>query len=1036
MFATRIRSIRAVFAATAVAGLMSCSAAWGQVDGKSIPNGPDVKTNAKYREDFYRYYLQLEQAYREHTNDSAEVQALGSQLFKSVARIRTLERAYDHSVWMQELKSLSQRAIDAGSSDPLILQRHARLLSASDETEAAQSLLLRCEEAFQNSEYPPLIPLLNSFYLCSLTSNQDNPLLLERFPQFAERFITWISHDTKNSENRRFVLTLAHELSQVTPNADQKQQLLDAIEKEPDLDPWFRDTLAGAIHIDIASNWTGLDSANIAWPWGQMEDNTDHFALARERLVKAWKMDRDLPEPATYMIRLVANEMTRETPRLWFDRAVAAEMDYPSAYNKFMDTLTPESGGDHKAMYQFGLECFETGRFDTVVPLQLLYQVLALEYKTGFTGKFWRNPKSYSKLKEMFAGYEQAPPLPKGHQLWNPTDRVLALRAALELKTEHWDDATSVLEQIDGRLTKEARDLFQIGALDASRAFALTGDLKDDVLAAEQSLSADTPTAEQITRAIEQFSAVRMKNTEKRAELYLASKLKTLEQLQAFSNGEWVELTFDEELTGWQTRWGNWTYESKTSVLGHVENATQGYYWPLELRSLSKFPPPYEFHAEVESLGPMAMVGEGLVVGNISFDGSHPARGRLCWAHSQGMGIDNGVPRMDGSMASPEMMIAGADISQRHLDVRVWPTSLLMLVNRNGPYYGPNEPFSADNGVGLGARHDASQRKTRFSNVKIRRITYDPLAPLNSNERLVEEGTKMVELDPDDWFGRWVRGTSYYNLEQYDQAIADFDELERIRPNHSGMLLYLASSLTGAKRYEEAIQRFERAERHSSMNHLVYLKWAELELTCEDERFRKPERALEHALQAYDHANMFQQADTWQAAGMVARAHAELENWTEAFTYAETAHQRAPLQGKQETQSRLDEYREQRNSSMNFAIACLFWEGDMTGRIIGFALTIILLAANVLLISRLARFGWLPGALAGLFGVGIALLVPSVIAVLIGLGHGSAFIKLLASIVGASAICGCFCGALLGRAKSRRSGVVSESIAIDAELIN
>jgi hypothetical protein len=54
--------------------------------------------------------------------------------------------------------------------------------------------------------------------------------------------------------------------------------------------------------------------------------------------------------------------------RAWFDRAVAAQMDYFDAYRSFIWALRPRWHGSHEEMLMFGDELLRTGRFDTCVP--------------------------------------------------------------------------------------------------------------------------------------------------------------------------------------------------------------------------------------------------------------------------------------------------------------------------------------------------------------------------------------------------------------------------------------------------------------------------------------------------------------------------------------------------------------------------------------------------------------------------------------------------------------------------------------------
>ena len=57
-----------------------------------------------------------------------------------------------------------------------------------------------------------------------------------------------------------------------------------------------------------------------------------------------------------------------ETPRFWFDQAVAAQLDAPGAHRTLRWAIRPRWGGSHEEMLRFGLECLNTRRFDTSVP--------------------------------------------------------------------------------------------------------------------------------------------------------------------------------------------------------------------------------------------------------------------------------------------------------------------------------------------------------------------------------------------------------------------------------------------------------------------------------------------------------------------------------------------------------------------------------------------------------------------------------------------------------------------------------------------
>ena len=101
-----------------------------------------------------------------------------------------------------------------------------------------------------------------------------------------------------------------------------------------------------------------------------------NLAKAREHFTKAWELNPKDPAAAAYMIEVAMGDGgDKQEMRRWFDRSVAAEMDYWEAYRSLMWALRPRWHGSHEEMLQFGDECLRTGRFDTCVPYYYLMTV-------------------------------------------------------------------------------------------------------------------------------------------------------------------------------------------------------------------------------------------------------------------------------------------------------------------------------------------------------------------------------------------------------------------------------------------------------------------------------------------------------------------------------------------------------------------------------------------------------------------------------------------------------------------------------------
>ena len=244
---------------------------------------------------------------------------------------------------------------------------------------------------------------------------------------------------------------------------------------------------------------------------------------------------------------------------------------------------------------------------------------------------------------------------------------------------------------------------------------------------------------------------------------------------------------------------GGWGAEGGPSV-GTVrdrpaaDSGEQYYYLPLELSSLHPFPPPYQLQVELEGLdGGFSQGGAGFVVGDVAFDGMRPAAGRMCWLHANAVGIDLGMTKPEWTFSNTSMM--NAVTAKRHLDLRVWSGSLVLLADQQGPFALPAGPFEPGDRVGLGTHHNSTALRVRFSGVRIRKLPYGPLMELRDNQVLLQEAAKMVDLDPDDWFARFVRGTTYFQLQRFDKALVDLRELARLQPDADGVFFYTGMTL-------------------------------------------------------------------------------------------------------------------------------------------------------------------------------------------------------------------------------------------------
>jgi hypothetical protein len=131
-----------------------------------------------------------------------------------------------------------------------------------------------------------------------------------------------------------------------------------------------------------------------------------NLGYAREHFTKAWELNTKDPAAAACMIEVAMGDGgEKQEIRRWFDRSVAAQMDYWDAYRGLIWALRPRWLGSHEEMLQFGDECLRTGRFNTCVPSYYFKVVrdIASEEKNG--NAIYTRPRIYRNLKLALDSY-------------------------------------------------------------------------------------------------------------------------------------------------------------------------------------------------------------------------------------------------------------------------------------------------------------------------------------------------------------------------------------------------------------------------------------------------------------------------------------------------------------------------------------------------------------------------------------------------------------------------------------------------------
>ncbi len=276
---------------------------------------------------------------------------------------------------LDTLIAAGQAVIDAGCDDPLVCCEQGRLLLEKKQSGASESLLLHAVLAFEHSEYPRRCSRSAPALLAVAYRGQADGGKRGQVPGLIQRAILETAQATCESfapgHQRAWFAELLNEIGDDPRNMlfGCRSRIAKAISNAPTADGWLTHMLVAAALTGPGAPRLQLDVLS-APPSDEAGELAPRLRLAREHLIEAWRLHPDFPEAATRLITLVwdLGNTVSETPRFWFDEAVAAQLDQLEAYERLLDTVRPEYGGEDDEMIVFGAECGATNRIDTGVP--------------------------------------------------------------------------------------------------------------------------------------------------------------------------------------------------------------------------------------------------------------------------------------------------------------------------------------------------------------------------------------------------------------------------------------------------------------------------------------------------------------------------------------------------------------------------------------------------------------------------------------------------------------------------------------------
>lgn len=566
----------------------------------------------------------------------------------------------------------------------------------------------RALAAYEGSSYPAY----PKFFAAVQLANE----LGTKAPRTPELHVTAIEQFRQCFEDGSFIPDDEEEIADILVDGwgrrffDRNASAVIEIVRKHEEYKWLALTLEGVMEIDEAWKARGGGWAHTVTPEGWRGFEA-HLSKARAALTEAWELYPNRPLAPACMITVAMGDGDANEMRVWFDRAIAGQIDLQRAWNSMRTGLLPRWHGSHAAILALGVRALDTGRFDTDVPRQLFDCITTIEGDLQLPPgeHIYGREDVWPHLKRMYEGYLAEPSNAGSLRGWHSTYAVVAYLAG------KYDVARNQLEAVDWKpvrrsLTQWGRDL----SLLPLKVAAVTGDQANEIIAAEADYEQGN-----LSRALKRYKNLSsMPQTDSRTGRFIRARLAAIEQEIALAKGEWIDfLPNGENDPNWEffdqpiRKLNDGGVEIESGPTGHA------------IYSRTRIGCNFEVTGEIEFVrSSTGAFQAGLMMG-IPDD----ARPRWYAFRIKSNEVEGKVASFSRGWTSQEFAIATElnknrntfrfRLRQRH--VEAWINDVLTLRVAE-----PEEQFLLDDHsmLGLGAFNDSNETVVRYRNIKVRRI--------------------------------------------------------------------------------------------------------------------------------------------------------------------------------------------------------------------------------------------------------------------------------------------------------------------------
>ncbi|MEN6406812.1 MAG: hypothetical protein ABFC77_10100 [Thermoguttaceae bacterium] len=514
--------------------------------------------------------------YRTHTQDPQSIRPQAEEFLRAV-QLNMLPRP--RGPRLEDTAALGKKLLERGCQDPLVKTYYAKALSHTQGPYDAMVTVIEGLNGFCRNSYPRECQRLGVFTLFG-----DAKWFAQGLPwshvrlEAAEQAALRLGDSTIDLKMRR---VLFYELLPLindtcSQNWEDAVAISEACGKLPKADPWIVHLLAGRAFVARAWHHRGGD-----WGYKVTRENwklfEENLQKAAHEYAEALKLHPENPEPASLMIPVAMGLNDRQTVQEWFDKAVAAEIDYMPAYDNLRWALRPRWHGSHEIMYRWGCRCADTQRYDTNVPLVLLDVLNDIDSELGYNGEFWRRAGVYDQAKQVLEKMAQDPSRADDSSALAGKSRLQTIHAIVAERAGQCADARRLVDQLGSRLDRDILSRWcSHPEWELTRIYAFSGRAADDLRKAWSTLMAAPSPISQA--ALEQAKGLYQKalkaDDNERSRAFAQSWLDEVEGYRAFNVGKWYEKKFSPNCLTWAISGTTWTTESPRVAVGHVRRTT------------------------------------------------------------------------------------------------------------------------------------------------------------------------------------------------------------------------------------------------------------------------------------------------------------------------------------------------------------------------------------------------------------------------------------------------------------------------------